>query len=156
METPILAKNRDFPEKPQKVGFSWSRSPARAGFYINPSRRGPAVPGGVPGPREGRIGQGASRRPFSGPPGTPGPRDRPGEPRGPGARGWCKTPPAPGSGTPGPGPEGPPGPPPGGPLGAGVPNPRIRVPGTGSGRPPRTGSGKPPGSSQGLWETPPP
>jgi len=52
--------------------------PARGGFYINPSRRGPAVPGGGwlgSPPREGcPRAPGKLRR---GLPGTPGPGDPP-------------------------------------------------------------------------------
>jgi len=40
-----------------------SGTPARGGFYINPSRRGPAVPGGV---WEGPPGPGSPKSPISG------------------------------------------------------------------------------------------
>jgi len=67
------------------------------GFYINPSRRGPAVPRGsgkgVFPAWAGVAGPGPPAGPWRDP-GTPGPRDPLREPRGPGARGWCKTPPA--------------------------------------------------------------
>jgi len=74
-----------FPEKGSKIrDFP---DPGR-GFYINPSRRGPAVPGeGFLDPlaRPG-VGPGLPGAP-GGLSGTPDPRDRPGIPRGPGARG---------------------------------------------------------------------
>jgi len=50
-----MAKKGHFPQNGQKVPFWGSRDPGRAGFYINPSRRGPAVPAGVPrGPETSR------------------------------------------------------------------------------------------------------
>jgi len=65
-----------------------SRRPGARGFYINPSRRGPAVPGGgpldlgVPKVRKGPSG-GPWATPAPGGLQTPLPR----KPRGPGARG---------------------------------------------------------------------
>jgi len=57
LKCPISPKNRENPQNAQKVAFSAFRDPRRAGFYINPSRRPPAVPrdpgGGSPVP--GRL-----------------------------------------------------------------------------------------------------
>jgi len=74
----------------------------RGGFYINPSRRGPAVskrgvPGGLAGKGPKRafsalFGQKPRKSGFSGSLAREGSQTVPGEPRGPGARGWCKTP----------------------------------------------------------------
>jgi len=103
----------------------------RRGFYINPSRRGPAVPGeGFLDPRPGggeiRAPEGSFR--------TPGPGTPRRVPRGPGARGWCKTPLA---RAPGPGSPGPPGSGTGSPVPGGLPlplegasGPRPGVPGS--------------------------
>jgi len=58
--------------------FGVSGTPGR-GFYINPSRRGPAVPGeGFLDPRQGGAGFQASREALRDPPGprTPGPAPR--------------------------------------------------------------------------------
>jgi len=58
------------------------------GFYINPSRRGPAVPGGGPGDRgPGEVPGRVPRGPEKGPGRPLASHPRPGEPRGPGARG---------------------------------------------------------------------
>jgi len=72
-----------------------SRDSPRTGFYINPSRRPPAVPGR--GPRSPGSRRGSRRPPGASsggletpPPGRGGqkpPFSAPGEPRGPGARG---------------------------------------------------------------------
>jgi len=63
-----LAKIGENPENPEKAGFSRIWPARRAGFYINPSRRGPAVPGGGGGdPSLGRgwslTSRGGPRRP---------------------------------------------------------------------------------------------
>jgi len=119
-----------FLKNPEKSGFWRSQTGRRAGFYINPSRRPPRNPRGV---KKGDFRRPGSRGPFRASrgrlPGTPpGPRI-PGTPRrvprGPAARGWCKTPLAAaardpgtpsGTGFPGPWPRGgPSGPCPGGP-----------------------------------------
>jgi len=83
-----MAKNGHFPENRPKVGV-----PAR-GFYINPSRRGPAVPGvekrrdlGPPGPGPGIWAPGDPAGTLRDPWAARAFRDPPGEPRGPGARG---------------------------------------------------------------------
>jgi len=146
------SKIRDFPD------------PGR-GFYINPSRRGPAVPGeGFLDP-QARRGWGQSSREAPGEPsGTPIPGDRPGEPRGPGARGWCKTPLAglAGPGTPVPGdPQGSPRGL-GGPQdwGSGTPDPGPRdqrtpeTSGPGPGDPPGAPRGSPPLPRGGFYINP--
>jgi len=46
LKCPIFPKNRENPQNAQKVAFSAFPDPRRAGFYINPSRRPPAVPRG--------------------------------------------------------------------------------------------------------------
>jgi len=68
----------------KKSRFRDPRDPARTGFYINPSRRPPAVPGGgwLAGGPSGTP-PGALRDPVRDP--VPGDHSR--EPRGPGARG---------------------------------------------------------------------
>jgi len=103
--------------------------PARGGFYINPSRRGPAVPGGGwLGSSPGRGCPRAPGEPRRGLPGTPGPGDPRRVPRGPAARGWCKTTPRGGVWEPRGPVSGPlsPGEPPGG-----VPGTLSGIPGTG-------------------------
>jgi len=77
-----------------------SRDLARGGFYINPSRRGPAVPRGG----SGDLGSREGRKGPSGGPGRrtplPGLRETPAGNRGAPARGVdVKPPPGPGSGT---------------------------------------------------------
>jgi len=47
---------------PRKRGFRALFGPGRQGFYINPSRRGPAVPGGRSHPREAEEAVGRGRR----------------------------------------------------------------------------------------------
>jgi len=54
-----------------------SREAPRVGFYINPSRRGPAVPGGFPGSRKSRRGPAGAPGDLPGGPGTTPPREGP-------------------------------------------------------------------------------
>jgi len=55
------------PKTAKKPGFGDPRETGRGGFYINPSRRGPAVPAGT-----GSWDPDATKRRVS--PGRPGPR----------------------------------------------------------------------------------
>jgi len=85
----ILGSWDPAPGAPEGPGRPRTRSPgfrdhARGGFYINPSRRGPAVPGAVPGTwgpqgvQKGPLGGPGRQTPVPGPgnpsPGTAGPR----------------------------------------------------------------------------------
>jgi len=131
------------------MGKSGSGDPS---FTSTPRGGAPRYPGGKRGVGPRQAGREVSGTP-EGDPWTPGSgAPDPGVPRGPGARGWCKTPLAPRSGPRSPGPGNP-----GDPQIAiwACPGPwlrprglggALRIPGTWSGRPPGTGSREiPPG-----------
>jgi len=130
-----MPKIGHFPEKGPKVGV-----PGR-GFTSTPRAGAPRFPGLEKGPISPPGGEGLPGPPGGVPDGVsrdPVPAARPGEPRGPGARGWCKTPLATPSGA---GPGGLGGPrEPGGPSPRGRPgaSPGSRIPGSGPGDRSRT------------------
>jgi len=116
-----MAKNGHFPQKAPKVGVPGG------GFTSTPRAGAPRFPGAGKKGDFTPPGRGGSFWPPGGlgTPGTPGDPRR--KPRGPGARGWCKTPLAGGAGRPGQPPPGP-GDPFGAPLAPGAGDPRSSRP----------------------------